>query len=709
MKPILIFQILIFSINSYCQWENKIPNYSFEKVTSSFPSPSTDGWNTPNCSFLTGAATYDYIEEYWGNVINWTHPLKKDICLECPRVATADLLSSTFLSYPRVPRSGQNWGNTVSTGEYLIVPTLDFFNGGLNPSKTYYIEVFHNGSANDNLDIVGYESQPKICGFESNKPLQDVNANSDHSDVFFSFNASNSSGWTRYRGYFSPNNFKKWLSFGNTGEWDDLRIYEVQNNKCRGDWYFDNTVFNYPVEVFQASNNIYIGNGVDPENGINHIPGDVVQYANTEVILRAGNQVIIDQGSFTQEPGAKLLLIENSPCGDDLCPDELAFENEILCNESSAVIGTEGNDWGTSVQWSPSTYLDNTNIANPTFTSPGGVGAITYQVEVTYTCDASEVKPDPNQPFSFSNTYTVTHEVVVQYTNVTDPTATITADVIQDDAYNFEADLNFSEGVTEFTIEVTSYPGYSQTFYLGEDFSCCNFNWELPHAWRWSSCEDDVVKITAKNKCSGEETIIELPWNKSEVPFSMPSSYPNVVTANNDGSNDQLCFDIESADYFEIVIVNRWGNPIVDYSGPVIQSPLCISAPYGSLPPDTYFYIITFGDDCGNEDENGQFFQIITTKNKSQTSEEGIQSEPNSPKEYLETNIILSPNPTTSTLNISSPVEILSVEIVDKNGRAVMNTEIKNNQVNVETLESGTYYCKIDVNGLIVTKKFVKL
>lgn len=706
MKLLLLtFALNIITFFGLSQnWKNLVPNYSFEVVTGSYPvNPDND----PSDYYCY--SPYSWTEKYWKEVQEWTHPLRRQpICIPTSgqAVGTANVL-------PTNSRSGTNRGHG-SNNEFLVAP---LWHGGLKIGRTYFIEFFKKDGGGEKIYFSNGQTQQ--CSHDIKKPR------GSDGIIFNAYTTSNSgpNNWERRRFYYSSPLNLDWMTLGVKGDagggtggasWDDFRIYEVQNNKCRDDWYFDNTVFNYPVEVFQASNNIYIGNGVDPENGINHIPGDVVQYANTEVILRAGNQIIIDQGSFSQEPGAKLLLIENTPCGGDLCPDELAFENKILCSESSAVIGTEGNDWGTSVQWSPSTYLDNPNIANPTFTSPGGVGAITYEVEVTYTCDASELKPTPGQPFPFSNTYTVTHEVVVQYTNSTDPTAAISANVIQDDAYNFEADLNFSEGVTEFTIEVTSIPGftpeYSQTFYLGEDFSCCNFNWSLPFAFLWGSCIDDLVTITAKNKCSGEETTLELPWNKSEVPFTMPSSYPNVITANNDGSNDNLCFDIESADYYEILVLNRWGNEIANQSGMVTESPFCINIPQlEDLVDGTYSYVITFRDICGNEDENYQFFQLFGEKNKNNSIEIGDQDEIKSPKEYVEKNIVISPNPTTSILKILGPIEVSELEIIDANGNFVMTSEVKNNEINVRYLKPGTYSCKIKANGMVVMKKFVKL
>lgn len=689
----------LYSISYSQDWINLVPNYSFEVVTPQYP-------NNGGATDYMCYPPYSDIEDYWGAIYEWTHPLKKHfLCgISDPAVGTANVIRDT--PPLNTSRSGVNRGKTTGH-EFLVAP---LWNGGIKSDKVYYYEVFKKGSSSSKMYFS--QGQPRQCGYNPlNSPSNGLLSGSRM------IQGAINQDWTRTRGYLSSTVDYSWVILGdndNGGVWDDLRIYEVNNNKCRDNWYFDNTVFNYPVEVFQASKNIYVGNGVDPENGVNHIPGDVIQYANTKVILRAGNQVIIDQGTFANNAGPENLIIENSPCGDNLCPDELEFENEVLCNQSSAVIGTEGNDWGTSVQWSPSTYLSDPNVANPTFTSPGGVGSITYEVEITYECDASEVFPNPDQPLSFSNSYTEIHEVVVQYTNSSDPSASITANVLQDDVYNFETDLTFSEGVTEIEIEVVSSsgPGFSQTYYLGEDFSCCNYNWELPNAWRWSSCDDDIIKITARNKCSGEESVIELPWDKSQIPFTGPSSYANVVTANNDGVNDQLCFnDIESADNYTIYILNRWGNTIYfEINEDVTDSRICIDASLENYTEGTYFYLVSFTDECGNSVVHDQdFFLVTSQKSNSSSGGRGEDVEHHTIREYLEENISISPNPTSSILNISGPSGISSVEIVDKTGRQIIKTEVKNSQVNVQNLESGTYYCKFSLNDIIIIKKFVKI
>jgi hypothetical protein len=35
--------------------------------------------------------------------------------------------------------------------------------------------------------------------------------------------------------------------------------------------------------------------------------------------------------------------------------------------------------------------------------------------------------------------------------------------------------------------------------------------------------------------------------------------------------------------------------------------------------------------------------------------------------------------------------------------------KVENNQFSISTLSSGTYYCKLFINGNVITKKFVKI
>ncbi len=703
-KLIVLFASLVLPNFIFSQnWENLVPNYSFEKHNFNNWNAGLSCTNDP-LQGTTNSNYYNYMEEYWSVVENWTLPLKRKFCINFhqPPVPTADLYNVSCYGSNK-SRSGDTWGHTKDDGEYLIVSTKNW----LESNKTYYIEVFHSGTGTNDR-VVAYKNQPVACKY--NKDLIDYHANIEH-NILLNIYSTNTSGWTRFRGYFSPSGDKKWLSFGGSGEWDDLRIYEVQPNKCRDNWYFDNTVFNYPMEVFQASNNIYIGNGVDPENGTNHIAGDVIQYASSSVVLKAGNQIIIDHGTFIEGDQTKVFEISPEPCGDNLCPDELEFENQILCSEATKQIGTEANEWGTTVHWSPSTYLDNTNISNPTFTSPGGNGAIKYTVKVTYHCDDSE------------GTHTDTHHVLVQYTDVTDPSANVSANNTQWDDYNFGTDLNFSDGVTEFKIEVNSSPGYSKTFYKGKDYSCCSFHWDLPDAWRWSSCADDKVKITAINKCSGQQNIISLDWDKTTTPFSMPSSFPNVITPNGDNVNDYLCFNTESADYYYIITWNRWGNIITKETGNVKSAHFCSFSNLGFLSDGVYFYFIRLYDECGNQGMGSNFLHIIhgnsnlppqdpsrSERNPEFSMDPLLFSSRGDSSKIAANNVVLVPNPATQIVTINGIDKISYVEIMDGKGKLVIRQSVSNNnQFNVENLASGIYFVRILNPEKPIVKKLVVL
>lgn len=702
---------LCFSQISDPNWKNLIPNYSFEVVTNEYPVNPGGGigpTGLPDYYCHGGAAFSDYenwIKGYWSEVYEWTHPLRRNSACALwngVAVGTANVLRDFDGSTNA--RSGINYGFGTS-GEFLVVP---LWHGGIKQGKTYFVEVFRNSTSISPSNMFLSQGQTRQCGNNEIKSPSNNGLLVKALDL-----ESSSQGWHRTKSYISFPFDYTWATFGHEdagGDWDDLRIYEVEENGCRENWYFDNTVFNYPLEFFQASNNIYVGNGVDPENGINHIPGDVIQYANTQVILQAENQVIIDN-TFIMEPGSWTLIIENKPCQDDDCPEKLEFEDYILCDIPSMQIGTSPNSWGTSVTWYPSIYLDNPTVSNPTFTSPGGTGSMNYTVTVQYYCDKG---------FEYTSSFPVT----VQYVNTNDPTAWITANNTSWDVYNFSTDFEFSEGVTEITIEVDGQTGYSETFMLGEDFECCSMYWELFEAWRWSSCEDNTIKVTAKNKCSGAEDVIELSWPKTTIPFEEPPYLPNALTL--DGPpNNELCLIIPSADNYEAYVINVWGNVVNDItSGPVEDNTLCIWAPeQGSLSDGVYTYVLTLTDECGNEVEVHSFIHIfngmVINNTMTQTGDDSEEFDnrtlnedeeihhSDSKEERLD--IFIFPNPTDNSITIFTESLIEKSVVYDFQGKKVYEQFGEGKTINLSPLSPGMYWVEIHSNEGVHIEKIIRL
>jgi hypothetical protein len=74
----------------------------------------------------------------------------------------------------------------------------------------------------------------------------------------------------------------------------------------------------------------------------------------------------------------------------------------------------------------------------------------------------------------------------------------------------------------------------------------------------------------------------------------------------------------------------------------------------------------------------------------------------------ISTQIQISPNPTSSTVNIRTPLPIDKIEIYDVFGKLI-KTKINSKQINIESLIQGVYFAKIYSGSKIGTKKVIKL
>ena len=70
--------------------------------------------------------------------------------------------------------------------------------------------------------------------------------------------------------------------------------------------------------------------------------------------------------------------------------------------------------------------------------------------------------------------------------------------------------------------------------------------------------------------------------------------------------------------------------------------------------------------------------------------------------------VTLYPNPTNATLNIQSTELVTKIEIYALDGKRVQNLVAPTHAIDVSTLESGYYFCKVYSQSGNVTKKFVK-
>lgn len=72
-------------------------------------------------------------------------------------------------------------------------------------------------------------------------------------------------------------------------------------------------------------------------------------------------------------------------------------------------------------------------------------------------------------------------------------------------------------------------------------------------------------------------------------------------------------------------------------------------------------------------------------------------------------NISIYPNPTTDYLYIKSNLDIKGIQIYDLNGRIINNLKFQVDKINLESLQPGIYFAKInDINGKILIEKIIK-
>ncbi|GAA0874075.1 hypothetical protein GCM10009118_04830 [Wandonia haliotis] len=695
---------MILSLNSsYSQiidptWKNLVPNYSFEVVTEDYPNNPNGGVGPSGDPdyYCYDDGGYEWIGTYWQEVYEWTHPLRKSVFCgwSRPPVGTANVLRNGAV-WSTHARSGINRGNGTN-GEFLVVP---LWHGGLETGKIYFIETFRRGNGTSNVYFSN--GQTRQCG--NNKDVESPSGGV----LLKSFSANSGDNWTRTKHYYSSFFDLDWMTLGvngdpgdgtGGGDWDDIRIYEVQPNGCRDNWYFDNTVFNYPTEFFQAGNNIYVGKGMDPEDGINHIAGEVRILNGSHAILQAGNQVILGDG-FTMEPGGSRLLVENQPCSDGLCPNTISFTDQLICDQPGKLIGDSNVDyWGTSVSWSPADHLDDPTSANPYFTTPAGAGVVDYTVTVNYTCDTG---------FEYTQSFPVT----VQYSNSSDLTASISVTNTDEGTEHFTADFSISEGVTEITINQLGMPFYSETFYRGVDFSGTTFHWEMPDGWLTGSCQDSYFSVEAVNGCSDASQTIQLPWEKDYqgiIEFEHqwdPEHAPNCCVIN---MYDGFCFYTEFADSYELAVFGPSGSisPIHTSSGAITSNTMCIWNGEG-LDPYYYdnfaypqSYSLTLYNVCGQElYKHG--YVVVTTGTKSANGNQGLPSKGEKYEREIQEltsgneRLLLFPNPNKGSFQVQLPAFETpgTLQVRDFTGRIIYEEMPETTEVTCElNAAAGTYF-----------------
>jgi hypothetical protein len=207
----------------------------------------------------------------------------------------------------------------------------------------------------------------------------------------------------------------------------------------------------------------------------------------------------------------------------------------------------------------------------------------------------------------------------------------------------------------------------------------------------------------------------EIAWNKSNTAFAMPVNYPNIITADDDGINDDLCFSPTGADWYEIYVENRWGNPMHEEQGCVDEIPVCLWHPATNTTDGEYFYTIVFGNQCGYSDELTTSVMVFADPSglaQNNTPQEAQGSGLKTPLDQLGNGTTIRknentawkvnayPNPAEDVIFIQSSEEITQVTIRDVFGKEILSKQIhdRNTALTISDYVAGYYI--LDIQSL---------
>lgn len=603
-----------------------------------------------------------------------------------------------------------------------------------------------NGGLISKSGIKLYDKRPNQCGYYKLHPKP------NKQPQIKIINKPRNGQWHKVYGYWLADDNYSWITLGNfsTGNasentlfWDDIKIFNMQQEDCIDVWYIQNEEYNNENRFNQASDKIIAGENVTAQ----YIQGPVLVKSNSNVIYRAGQQVSLEPG-FSTEPGAYFEAVIG-PCEANPCPPPpIINDQQQACFGNPINIGVSNPDQGQFYEWSPATYLDNPTSPNPLFTPPAGEGFLSYTVTVTSIC------------YFFGSPFpvfmpAVQEEVLVYYNDNPNPNPTISLQNIQTSDYSFGFDATYGSQTEKICINFYELPSNTLAASycleaLAEDFECCSLtiNYEdLPDEVliQLKACKDYTVEISAKNFCYSNVATQSFLWDRNNTIqiVTVPNviSIANPITGNTNGVNDEFCIVATGADAWSLYVENSWGSPVANIFGSVLSSPQCIwdgtcvgngvSCTQGAtLAEGVYFYVLEISNRCLETDDEAGFvhifhdpqsnmplIDIISTANH---QDELVNSLLHSDNEamilkFIEQSVEVYPNPANEVLNIKvSPLlldYIKTFSITNALGQQIYSANINKevNEIDLSNFSSGIYFLQIQTPKKNIIKKVIKL
>lgn len=327
-------------------------------------------------------------------------------------------------------------------------------------------------------------------------------------------------------------------------------------------------------------------------------------------------------------------LVESSP------PSVSAPDDIIICAGEEIVLSADNPD-GATISW------DN-NVSDDVPFIPSGSGSITYTVtadlngcsvtdEVVVTINPlPNVNAGPDQELCEGSPFTPNASGANEY-QWSDNLQNNVATNLAEGTYRFYVtaiDINGCQGIDSVDVTVYAFPDVSFTAEptsglapLDVDFtntsaSGSGFFWDFGNGTTFASNDENVsqtytetgtyVVVLSSSNQSCEDTATIIIQVTNEPPgFEIP----NVFTPNGDNTNDNFklidLFGKELMENFEIVILNRWGNPVRTFDQPDFEWD-GLTENGKEATEGTYFYKIVYNLIYSSEEiEHHGFIHLV--------------------------------------------------------------------------------------------------
>ncbi len=571
MRNCILLLIYLLINCTYAQNQNEVVNPGFELDASG---NLATGYSGTCPDELVSVA-----QPYWDEVLNWSIPLAN-----CNKVGSADCQSGQTRSgnrYGSLIYHSKGWGGGGNK-EYIVGE----LKSSMIENHVYYVEFYakgiseHINNSNENFGLRLFEDQPEQCTFY--RRIRPDKHDKAQIAPDFDLQNNNTNQYRKYVTYYTSNKPYNYVVLGFFGDYagdpkdgvneldiDDIRIFDLGLDNCSdGDWLFQNTdLYNH---VYSSNEKIIAGEDISQE----FYNGEVLIKSNNAVWFRAGTQVVLEPGFSTEDGAYFETLIDPSctpfnPCQNVKPPNQ----SYVSCNGDNVILGPALAEDYMQYSWSPTTYLDDPTIANPTFTPPPtGDGNIEYTLTMTPLCggffDGSTFPP------TFESTANITYNV--QYYNNPDPNPSFTVNSFNTDKCHADFNLTLNPYTKTVNVQVTDIQTgaiWFATTYNVNPNNCCNYSWNsstnIPDiVWNnFESCHDYNIKIKTNNWCNenvySKQSLI---WNQEEN-YQLLTPLGNTITPiGSPGSNDWFKLDATGVNRTILYVYNRWGYKVYQSS-----------------------------------------------------------------------------------------------------------------------------------------------